>query len=64
MTTFKSFILQLEWCWVYVQHEKQYQLNKKCVRDSFIRLGFAGMSENKFADGVELLVESLMSQRL
>lgn len=47
---------------IYMQHEKQYQLNKKSNRDSFIRLGFAGMSEKKFALGIELLVQCLMSQ--
>jgi GntR family transcriptional regulator/MocR family aminotransferase len=45
---------------IYIQHEKQYQLNNNNGRDSFIRLGFAGMSENHFAEGIELLVNSLM----
>jgi GntR family transcriptional regulator/MocR family aminotransferase len=44
---------------IYVQHEKQYQLNENSGRDCFIRLGFAGMSENKFADGIKLLVNCL-----
>ena len=44
---------------IYIQHEKQYQLNKNDDRDSFIRLGFAGMSEDQFAEGIELLVNSL-----
>jgi GntR family transcriptional regulator/MocR family aminotransferase len=46
---------------IYMQHEKQYQLNKKRERDCFIRVGFAGMSENKFADGIALLVNCLNS---
>jgi GntR family transcriptional regulator/MocR family aminotransferase len=45
---------------IYIQHEKQYQLNKNNARDSFIRLGFAGMSEKQFAEGIELLVNSLL----
>jgi GntR family transcriptional regulator/MocR family aminotransferase len=44
---------------IYIQHERQFQLNKKCQNDCFIRLGFAGMSENKFAAGIELLVKTL-----
>lgn len=44
---------------IYFQHEKQYQLNKNNHRDCYIRLGFAGMSEKKFADGIALLVNSL-----
>lgn len=46
---------------IYIQHGKQYQLNKKYDRDCFIRIGFAGMSANKFADGIKLLAHSLMS---
>ena len=45
---------------IYFQHEKQYQLNKKHDQDCFIRLGFAGMNENKFADGIRLLAHSLI----
>jgi GntR family transcriptional regulator/MocR family aminotransferase len=48
---------------IYFQHEKQFQLNKSSDRDSFIRLGFAGMHENKFASGIELLVNSLSTIR-
>jgi GntR family transcriptional regulator/MocR family aminotransferase len=44
---------------IYVQHEKQFQLNKNNEGDNYIRLGFAGMSEGKFADGIELLANSL-----
>jgi GntR family transcriptional regulator/MocR family aminotransferase len=46
---------------IYFQHGKQYQLNKKHDLDCFIRLGFAGMSENKFAEGIKLLAQSLIS---
>lgn len=44
---------------MYIQHEKQLQLHKNNEQDSFIRLGFAGMNESKFANGIELLVNSL-----
>ena len=44
---------------IYIQHEAEYQLNKKPDKDSFIRLGFAGMSEHKFAEGIALLVKNL-----
>lgn len=44
---------------IYVQHEKQYQFNKQGDRDCFLRIGFAGMSENKFAKGIELIADSL-----
>jgi len=47
---------------IYFQHEGQYQLNKNRNQDCFIRLGFAGMSENKFAEGIELLVNSFTSK--
>jgi GntR family transcriptional regulator/MocR family aminotransferase len=47
---------------IYFQHEKQYQLNKNNDRDCYIRLGFAGMSEKKFADGIALLVNSLSTK--
>lgn len=46
---------------IYFQHEKQYQLNKNNHRDCYIRLGFAGMSEDKFAEGIALLVHSLIT---
>ncbi|MFT5924673.1 MAG: GntR family transcriptional regulator/MocR family aminotransferase, partial [Paraglaciecola sp.] len=39
--------------------EKQFCFDKNNDRDGFIRLGFAGMNENKFAEGIELLVNSL-----
>ena len=42
---------------VYIQHEREYQLNINGNRDCYIRLGFAGMTESKFADGIELLVK-------
>jgi GntR family transcriptional regulator/MocR family aminotransferase len=44
---------------IYIQHERVYQLNTKYHRDCFIRLGFAGMSEAKFAEGIDLLVNCL-----
>ncbi|AGH44251.1 hypothetical protein C427_2142 [Paraglaciecola psychrophila 170] len=44
---------------IYIQHEKQFCFDKNNDRDGFIRLGFAGMNENKFAEGIELLVNSL-----
>tara|TARA_R110000751_G_scaffold307921_1_gene435644 strand:+ start:2219 stop:3739 length:1521 start_codon:yes stop_codon:yes gene_type:complete len=44
---------------IYIQHEKQLQLHEKNAQDSFIRLGFAGMNQSKFASGIELLVNSL-----
>lgn len=44
---------------IYVQHEKQFQLNKNSEGDNFIRLGFAGMNEGKFADGIALLANCL-----
>jgi len=47
---------------IYIQHERQYQLNKDSARDCFIRLGFAGMNENKFADGIDLLVNCLKTK--
>jgi GntR family transcriptional regulator/MocR family aminotransferase len=47
---------------IYIQHERQYQLNKDSGRDCFIRLGFAGMNENKFADGMDLLVNCLKTK--
>jgi GntR family transcriptional regulator/MocR family aminotransferase len=46
---------------IFIQHEKQFQLNIKRDRNCFIRLGFAGMSETDFADGIELLVNTLTS---
>ncbi|MBU3001909.1 PLP-dependent aminotransferase family protein [Paraglaciecola arctica] len=46
---------------VYVQHERQFQLHTQFNGDNFIRLGFAGMSEKKFAAGIKLLVECLQS---
>jgi GntR family transcriptional regulator/MocR family aminotransferase len=46
---------------IYFQYEKQYQLNKNSDRDCFIRLGFAGMHESKFADGIKLLAHTLMT---
>jgi GntR family transcriptional regulator/MocR family aminotransferase len=47
---------------LYIQHERQYQLNKDRDRDCFIRLGFAGMNENKFANGIDLLVNCLKTK--
>jgi GntR family transcriptional regulator/MocR family aminotransferase len=44
---------------IYIQHETQYQFKKNRGSDSFIRVGFAGMSENQFADGIKLLVNCL-----
>jgi GntR family transcriptional regulator/MocR family aminotransferase len=44
---------------IYIQHEKQFCFDKNNDRDGFIRLGFAGMNENKFAEGIDLLVNSL-----
>jgi hypothetical protein len=44
---------------IYIQHETQDHLNKQHNQDAFIRLGFAGMSESKFACGIELLVHAL-----
>jgi GntR family transcriptional regulator/MocR family aminotransferase len=44
---------------IYIQHESQYKFSSQNNRDCYIRLGFAGMSENKFADGIDLLVNSL-----
>lgn len=46
---------------IYVQHERQFQLNKNSGQDCFIRLGFAGMNEDKFANGIELLVNGLIN---
>lgn len=46
---------------IFIQHERQFQLYKTSHSDSFIRLGFAGMSEQMFADGIELLVNGLNS---
>jgi GntR family transcriptional regulator/MocR family aminotransferase len=40
---------------IYIQHERQLQLNENSTQDRFIRLGFAGMSESHFAKGIELL---------
>tara|TARA_R110002153_G_scaffold19073_3_gene65891 strand:+ start:12353 stop:13828 length:1476 start_codon:yes stop_codon:yes gene_type:complete len=49
---------------IYIQHERQFQLNNKRDRNGYIRLGFAGMSENKFADGIELLANRLINLNL
>ena len=54
-----SFTKKCQEMGIYIQHEKQYHLNKQHNQDAFIRLGFAGMSESKFACGIELLVHAL-----
>lgn len=47
---------------IYIQHEKQLQLNRESQRDCYIRLGFAGMSESKFADGIAMLANCLQAK--
>jgi GntR family transcriptional regulator/MocR family aminotransferase len=46
---------------IYIQHEAQYQLLAQNNQDSYLRIGYAGMSEEKFAKGIGLLV-LLMTQ--
>lgn len=44
---------------IYIQPEADYRLLKSPQQDSYIRVGFAGMDENRFASGMQLLA-SLM----
>jgi GntR family transcriptional regulator / MocR family aminotransferase len=44
---------------IYIQHEGEYQLIKDHNPDSYIRIGFAGMSEANFLAGMRLLVTLL-----
>lgn len=41
---------------IFIQHEGEFHLHKSANQDRFIRLGFAGMSENEFRRGMEKLV--------
>ncbi|MEP1447352.1 MAG: PLP-dependent aminotransferase family protein [Paraglaciecola sp.] len=44
---------------IYIQHERQFLLDKSRDQDGFIRIGFASMNETNFATGIEKLVECL-----
>lgn len=44
---------------IFIQHEGEYHLHKSNNEDRYIRLGFAGMDENKFRQGLQKL-SSLM----
>jgi len=44
---------------IYIQHEGEYHLVKEHNQDCYIRIGFAGMSEADFADGIQLMAECL-----
>jgi GntR family transcriptional regulator/MocR family aminotransferase len=44
---------------IYIQPESQLQLISKPMQDSYIRLGFAGMSESHFAKGIALLFQTI-----
>lgn len=40
---------------IYIQHEEEFRINKTMNTDKFIRIGFAGMNEDKFAQGIKIL---------
>jgi GntR family transcriptional regulator/MocR family aminotransferase len=51
---------------IYIQHEGQYHLLKNDNQDSYFRIGFAGMDEDAFTNGMTLLVgliEKQLSER-
>lgn len=47
---------------IYIQHESLYQLLPQNNQDSYLRIGYAGMSEDKFAKGIELLCSLIQNQ--
>ncbi len=44
---------------VYIQHELAFLTDGANGSDQYIRLGYAGMSENKFAEGLAIIVNAL-----
>ncbi|MGJ8681764.1 PLP-dependent aminotransferase family protein [Paraglaciecola sp.] len=46
---------------IYIQHETQYQLSPDNNQDRYLRIGYAGMNENKFAMGIEALVKIIQA---
>lgn len=40
---------------VYIQHEQQYHTESNCNTDSHFRIGFAGLTEAQFCEGIEIL---------
>nr|WP_268820160.1 PLP-dependent aminotransferase family protein [Paraglaciecola sp. G1-23] len=53
---------QAKKCNIRIQHESQYQLIAENNQDRYIRIGYAGMHEDKFAKGIELLFGIIQSQ--
>jgi GntR family transcriptional regulator/MocR family aminotransferase len=49
---------------VYIQHQSQYQSTGEINQDDYIRIGFAGMNEQKFAEGIDLLVQLIRTKFL
>lgn len=43
---------------IFIQHQRQLQLSNKTEQDCFIRIGYAGMNESRFAKGIELLFQT------
>lgn len=41
---------------IYLQHEGDFQLDDKSNSDRYLRMGFASMSEEKFAQGIKLII--------
>jgi len=44
---------------IYIQHEGEFHINPINNKNRYIRLGYAGMDEQKFAEGIKLLAEIL-----
>jgi GntR family transcriptional regulator/MocR family aminotransferase len=47
---------------IYIQHEGEYHVLKPDNQDRYIRIGFAGMREESFAEGIAILVGLIKSQ--
>lgn len=48
---------------IYIQHEGEYHIKEINNKDRYIRIGFAGMNESKFAEGITLLARLFLSAR-